>query len=112
VNKRKLFSGMYGLAVVILGIWLDNRGMRLASQIVVISAFALVGPVGIVVVAKRFRKTSLWLVLGCCALLHAIILWRFLPSLPFSTLGVAILFGVVECFGLAFATAKVVEVYG
>jgi hypothetical protein len=112
VNKRKTISGMYGLVVVILAIWLDERGMKFASQIVVITAFALLGPVGVAIIAKALRKGSFWAALGCCAALHAVIIWRLLPSLPFSTLGVAILFGGVECLAFVIASAKVIKVYG
>lgn len=112
VNKRRVLSGLYGIAVVILGIWLDNHGMKLASQIVVITAIALVGPVGLAVAARGFRKKWFWLSLSVCALLHIVLLWSFRSSLPFSTLGVAILFGIVECFCLAFASAKLLDLYG
>ena len=43
---------------------------------------------------------------------YIVILWSFRSSLPFSTLGVAILFAIVECFGLAFASAKLLDLYG
>ncbi len=112
VNKRRVLSGLYGLAVVILCIWLDNHGLKLASQIVVITAMALVGPVGIAVVAIGIRKKWFWFALGVCGLLHIVLLWSFRSSLPFSTLGVAILFGIVECFGLAFASVKLLDLYG
>jgi len=102
---------MYGLVILILGVWLDEHGMKLASQTVVMTALALLAPVGIAVVRKGFRKASFWIALGSCVLLHALFLWHFLPSLPFSTLGVAILFGIVECFGLSVVSAKIVELY-
>ena len=111
MNKRRTFSGIYALAVLILGVWLDEHGMKLASQIVVITALALLTPVGIAVVGKGFRRTSFWVALGCCVLFHALLLWHFLPSLPFSTLGVEILFGIPECFCFSLVSAKIVELY-
>ncbi len=99
MNRRKILSGLYGLAVVIIGIWLENHGRKLASQIVVMTAIALLGPVGLVA-------------LVCCALFHIVLLWSFRGSMPFRGLGTAIILGVIESLGLALASAKVFDVYG
>jgi hypothetical protein len=112
MNGRKVLSGLYGLAVVIFGIWLDSRGLKLASQLVVMTAMALLGPFGLALVAKGFWKTWFWIALVCCTLFHIALLWSFRTSMPFPTLGIAILLGIVECFALAFASAKVLDVYG
>ena len=112
MNKRKVLSALYALAVVAAGIWLDNRGMKLASQIVVITAYALIAPVGVAIVTRRLWKAWFFVVvLTACALFHTVLLWSLQGSLPFSTLGVAILFGALECFALALVSAKVSEMY-
>jgi hypothetical protein len=111
MNKRKVLSGLYGLSVVAAGIWLDSHGMKLGSQIVVITAFALLGPVSVAVVTKGLWKAWFFVALVSCALFHAVLLWSLHSSMPLSTLGVAILFGVLESLGLAVASAKVSKVY-
>ena len=76
------------------------------------TALALLGPIGIAVVSNKLLERPFWIALVTCSLLHGLLVWRFLPSLPFSTLGVAILFGALECFGLGIVSAKIVQLSG
>ncbi len=111
MNKRKVLSGLCGLAVVAVGIWLEAHGMKLASQLVIMTAFALAAPIAVGVVRSAFRTGWLGIAIASTVLLHLFFLWNVRRSLPFSGLGVAIIFGTIECFVLLFVTAKLMDVY-
>lgn len=107
-----MLSALYGAAVFGIGIWLESRGQKLESQIFVMTAIALLGPIGIGAVKGAFFKTWFWVAVAFSAVLHIAFLWRVWHSLPFSGMGVAIILGTIECFVLLFASAKVLDISG
>jgi hypothetical protein len=111
MNRRRILSGAYGLIVVILAIWLDAHGRKLQSQILILTAFALAGPVGVAAVTKGFQQLSFRVALPSCAVIHGLFLWKIAGKLPFQTLGVAILVGSAEALVLVILSAKITEMF-
>src|ERR1051325_2659230 len=90
LNTHKIISGLCGAAVVLVAIWLDARGNRLESQVVVMTAFVLGAPAALAVIAEQYRKRWLFSV-AIAASLHLVLLWSIRHQLPFQSLGVAII---------------------
>jgi hypothetical protein len=109
MKRRRILSGAYGLAVVGLAIWLDANGRRLQSQVLVFTAFALAGPVGVAAVTKGFRQRGFRVALASCVVIHTLFLWKMAGILPFSTLGVAILLGFAEALVLAILSVGITD---
>jgi hypothetical protein len=107
MNRRRILSGAYGLVVVALAIWLDEQGRKLQSQAFVFTAFALAAPVGVAAFTSGFRQRGFRVALASCMVIHALLLWKFVGMLPFPTLGVAILLGLVEALALVIVSAKI-----
>jgi hypothetical protein len=76
------------------------------------AVLTLVGPVAIAALRKAFRNTWFWIAIVFSALLHGAFLRGIRRSLPFTGLGVAIIFGTVECFVLLLVSAKLLDAYG
>jgi hypothetical protein len=109
-NRRRLISGLYGLAIVLVSIWLDESGKKLISHAFLLSAFALTAPVGLAIVTGiGFRKRWFWIALVICCSGHLAFLWLERNSMPFDSLGVAIFVGAIESMGLVCVSAKVLQ---
>ncbi len=70
------------------------------------TAFALAAPVALDVIDEAYRKQWLWLGLTIALSLHALLLWSIRHSMPFRTLGVAIILGAIESLLLVFVITK------
>ncbi|MGH9642074.1 MAG: hypothetical protein ACRD3Q_06570 [Terriglobales bacterium] len=86
--------------------------MKLTSQVFVMTAIALLGPVAMAIVAKGYRRTWFPIMLVCCVLFHIALLWSFRGSMPFRGLGAAFILGALECLGLTFASAMALDAFG
>jgi hypothetical protein len=102
--KTRLISGLIGLVIAIVGIWLDERGNRVGAQLFLMTAFALSGPVAVAAVEQGFRKQWFWLALLVATLLHIVFHWSRYHTLPLQSVGTAIIIGAAEAFVLAVVT--------
>ena len=102
---------LLGLPIVIIGIWLDEHGHRLGAQLFVMTSLALLGPIGVGILAHALKKHWFWVALLITVSLHVAFHWSRIHSLPLQSLGAAILLGAVEACVLAILTVVIQGMY-
>lgn len=95
-TETRLISGLVGGLLVVIAIIFENR-LSTHERMVQISLWTLlVVAMAILGNYKYIRQRWFWQSLGVGFILHSVIVITFLRSMPFSSLGIVILFAFPE----------------
>lgn len=95
---RRQVSALGGGVVALTALWLESHYSHMHSQILILSAMAIIAPVGLAWVTGEFRKLWFWIALPLCVFIHILLLLRF--HLPFESTSNAFVVGGIEIAGL------------
>jgi len=95
-TRAKLFSGALGLILLIIAVVLENNfpNNEKTAQIIVWTLIAVSLPV--MANYNHIRRLWFWKSILVGTIVHGVIVISFLPSMPFSSMGIVMLFAFPE----------------
>lgn len=107
MNERRVVGGLYGFFAVAVAIWLNAEYGQLVAQVFILTAFAIVAPVGMAAVTKGFRRLWFPIAFVVCLGVHAALVFAIRSSLPLHSMLAAILLASLETVGLALVSVNI-----